>query len=874
MIKALQQRKKESFKNKPKNIIIKLYHILWLLVNIIQGKKKGFFNMNNSKEYLKSKLEEYLSSKGVNINKPKFNCLICGSSDGANFVPNSNRTKWKCFSGNHKDKTTGDIFEYVQQLEGVDFKRAFKMLKDMYNISDDYNNNRGSYSGTVATNKQTFHADETPTQEEIDFIENDIKLCIGACKHTIGFSDYLTKRGISLEVQRQFNIGYFGEWLHPKTKWKYSGRVKKEWLTPRIIIPTSEHSYLARITTPEPPKQLPNGKPNPEYKYFVKAYKVGNVHILNSEALTNNKGYCYIFEGEIDCLSAIQLGFNAVGLGSTSMANDKLFHEYKINPNNVLIIALDNDNGGKKSTQKLITLCRLNKIPYYVANTNILFNGAKDCNEALTNNINALKTSLEQCKKEALQIDKQAYLKELEQEQTQSNQQNNNMVAHHNDNGNNSTSSNVPEWYNKLKISPKGYILSTLHNVVTILKNDDTYKNRIEYNELTNIRELNREKWTDKMESKLKLYLEEEYGMCTSIDNINHACNNIEINYHPIKQHINAIKWDGISRINTIFSDFLGAKDNIYTQKVASITFLGAVARLYNPGVKYDTCTVFVGRQGIGKSKFIRKLAIKPEWFTDGVSTFDGKEFYESIQGKWLIELGEGTAFQKSIKERTKQVIAQQEDTHRTPYSRHPETRPRQCIFLGTTNNYDFLKDETGDRRFFPIDVDKRLATKNIDTDLTPEYVNQLWGEALYRYKQNEEIYITDEKILAIAEQEQRNHFDESPLQSDIYNFLDILLPPPQEWYAMSLESRRTYIKAYQNGEDTSRTLGRVGVYRRDRVSVKEVMCELYGYELNQPIERKMSLDVSRSLTALNWYKTGKAERINPYGLQRIFKPI
>ena len=90
----------------------------------------------------------------------------------------------------------------------------------------------------------------------------------------------------------------------------------------------------------------------------------------------------------------------------------------------------------------------------------------------------------------------------------------------------------------------------------------------------------------------------------------------------------------------------------------------------------------------------------------------------------------------------------------------------------------------------------------------------------------------------------------------------------------MTLDQRKRYIQAVQDGEDTSKTLGRVGVYRRDRVSVKEVMCELYGYELNQPIERKMSLDVSRSLTALNWYKTGKAERINPYGLQRIFKPI
>ena len=85
---------------------------------------------------------------------------------------------------------------------------------------------------------------------------------------------------------------------------------------------------------------------------------------------------------------------------------------------------------------------------------------------------------------------------------------------------------------------------------------------------------------------------------------------------------------------------------------------------------------------------------------------------------------------------------------------------------------------------------------------------------------------------------------------------------------------RKKYIQAVQSGEDTLKSLRRAGVYRRDRVSIKEIMCELYGYELNQPIERKISLDISRSLTALGWHKTGKAERINPYGLQRIFKSI
>ena len=240
-----------------------------------------------------------------------------------------------------------------------------------------------------------------------------------------------------------------------------------------------------------------------------------------------------------------------------------------------------------------------------------------------------------------------------------------------------------------------------------------------------------------------------------------------------------------------------------------------AVARVFKAGVKFDTCTFFVGKQGIGKSKFIGKIAVNPEWFTNSVTSFDGKDFYESIQGKWIIELGEGTAFQKSIKERSKQAIASQYDFYRKPYGRNPEQRPRQCVFLGTTNNFDFLKDETGDRRYYPIDVNISNAKRNIDTELTSEYIAQLWSEDFYLYKNNISIYICDSKIIAMAESEQRKHFDESPLQSDIFNFLEI--PITTDWYTLSLDDRRSHIRRFQGQNNTS------GAYRRDRVSVKEI---------------------------------------------------
>jgi predicted P-loop ATPase len=619
-----------------------------------------------------------------------------------------------------------------------------------------------------------------------------------------------------VSTQQAFGCGYIPEF-------KY-GRDENT-STPAIIVPTSDNSFMWRSTTENLKR------------------KRGTAHILNPKDL--RQPYCFVVEGEIDCMSVHECGMNCIGLGSTSNIN-KIFN-YDTSKT-TLILALDNDSAGQDATQKLAELCEKHRTAYVVASPDV-WGDCKDANELLTTDKNTLISNLNDEVNKALSFNQEAYLKQLEKLNE----------------GNSS-------WKHKLKRNRKDKsVKNNLTNLDLILENDEKYKDKIEFNELTQMITYNRENWCDAAESRLKFYLEKEYDLVTSVDNINHICNIVseDHSYHPIKEYLESTSWDGTSRISTVFIDFLGSVDNVYTRSVAVVSFVGAVARVYNPGVKFDTCTVLVGKQGTNKSKFLSKMAVNPDWFTDGVVTFDGKDFYESIQGKWIIELGEGTAFQKSIKERTKQAIASQQDFYRKPYARNPEIRKRQCVFFGTTNNYDFLKDETGDRRYYPIDVNPQKATKSVDYDLNDEYIAQLWAEALFMFQQGENIYIQDRNVLDLAEQEQRKHFDESPLQSDIYNFLEILLP--RDWYSMNLESRRIYIRAVQNGEDTSRSLGRAGAYRRDKVSVKEILCELYGYELNQTIDRKTSLDVGRSLTALGWNKTGKAEWIKPYGTLKTF---
>ncbi|MCM1315817.1 MAG: toprim domain-containing protein [Alistipes senegalensis] len=729
-----------------------------------------------------------------NGGKNQYICPLCGSGTGSHhsgaFTVYPDTDRYYCFACDAK----GDIFNLYGEINHIsDTGTIVRELKSKYGIV--------SASQPIRQKKQS----AKPVQPKT---EKNYTTLFEIAETHLPETNYLTNRGISMHTQRKFHCGYIADFMY-----------KNNQSTPAVIIPTSDYSFMWRSTT-ENIKQ-----------------KRGTVHLFNSVAL--NFPYCFVVEGEIDCISIDECGFASVGLGSTSNIRKIFDHDTS---NTVLILALDNDQRGNKATVDLMKLCDEHKVPYIVAQKDI-WGDCKDANELLIKDRTRLITNLQTHSERAITLDKDKWFRDMCERQQAKSDWRAGLLRNQSDNA----------------------VKNNMANLETIFLNDPKYKGKIEFNELTQMRTFDRKDWRDVTENRIKLYLEKEYALYTSIDSINQICSIIadDHSYHPIKEYLESVRWDGKTRIKSVFTDFLGATGNIYTQSVAVVTFVGAVARIFEPGVKFDTCTVLVGKQGTGKSKFIGKIAVNPEWFTDGVTTFDGKDFYESIQGKWIIELGEGTAFQKSIKERSKQAIASQHDFYRRPYGRNPEQRPRQCVFLGTTNNYDFLKDETGDRRYYPIDVNIPKATRSIDKDFTPEYVSQLWAEALQLYKNGQCIYIQDSQVLALAEQEQRKHFDQSPLQSDIFNFLEI--PITQNWYNESLESRRDYINTYQNGNTSA------GAYRRDRVSVKEIACELYGYELNQPIERKMSLEIARTLTALGWNKTGKTEWIKPYGNVKVY---
>ena len=293
--------------------------------------------------------------------------------------------------------------------------------------------------------------------------------------------------------------------------------------------------------------------------------------------------------------------------------------------------------------------------------------------------------------------------------------------------------STVEDVLESLARTQKGNVKSSIENCMTILYRDPLLKDAICKNELTNKIDIvkpllwkrNGNSITDVDMYQIQRYIETHYGI--SNDKVINKAVSIaasERSYHPIRNFLETLQWDGKSRIASLLPRFLGADDNEYTREIIRLLMLAAVHRVYEPGCKFEIMVCLVGGQGAGKSTFFRFLAVNDEWFTDDLKRMDDENVYSKMQGHWIIEMSEmlATVNAKSIED-IKSFLSRQKETYRIPYQTYAEDRPRQCIFVGTSNNLDFLPlDRTGNRRFAPVLVHQ-------------EYIVQAWAEAMVIYK-------------------------------------------------------------------------------------------------------------------------------------------
>lgn len=294
----------------------------------------------------------------------------------------------------------------------------------------------------------------------------------------------------------------------------------------------------------------------------------------------------------------------------------------------------------------------------------------------------------------------------------------------------------------------KGGVKQSLSNCVTAITYDPILSGTIKRNDLTCQTDIvGNVTWdrrgtalTDTDMNQIMLLLEVNYELCND-KNIKKAIGIVSSreHYHPIVDMLESLKWDGKERIRDLFPRYLGSEQSDYVYEATKLMMLGAISRVYTPGCKFETMVCVVGGQGAGKSTLFRFLAIKDEWFSDDLRKFDDDNVYRRLQGHWFIEMAEMTATvnARSIEE-IKAFISRQKETYKIPYEIHPEDRPRQCVFVGTSNSIEFLPfDRSGNRRFVPIEIDASKAECHPldDVKTCREFILQCWAEAMVIYK-------------------------------------------------------------------------------------------------------------------------------------------
>lgn len=363
------------------------------------------------------------------------------------------------------------------------------------------------------------------------------------------------------------------------------------------------------------------------------------------------------------------------------------------------------------------------------------------------------------------------------------------------------------DWMSELETNHKtGEVKPNSRNIQTILTNPpfkgalafDSFKNSEVIRRRLPWRGLERpdmdyEPWLGADDKQLQHFLSFTYDIKASSLIQNAFTHAVRMNkFHPIKNYLERLRWDGVKRLETLFVKYLGTEDTSYTRTVTLKMFVAAIKRVYQPGCKFDEVCVLQGPQGCGKSTIIARMG--RQWFSDSLKTFDSKEAGEYLQNSWIFEFAELSAMKKADVEEIKAFTSKTTDMYRVAYDRVVSEFPRKSIFFGTTNNFNFLKDETGNRRFWPIASNMEKRTKNplADDSLQEEEIEQLWAEAKALYDAGYSTVMTDEEK-EMAKEVQARHTEADPRDGMIQAYLD---SPPDEF--ADLNEKRTKVCALE----------------------------------------------------------------------------
>lgn len=395
-------------------------------------------------------------------------------------------------------------------------------------------------------------------------------------------------------------------------------------------------------------------------------------------------------------------------------------------------------------------------------------------------------------------------------------------------------------WQKDLIYSKKGELENNIANFTAIINNDPRLQG-ICFNDMSGNLAVTKKvpwrdtggEWKNNDNASLNVFIGTAYNIYspTKIKDALIAVAESR-HFHPLKFYFSQLpQWDKIPRVDTMLVKYLGAEDTPLNRAVTRKTLLAAVARIYKPGIKFDTVLVLVGPQGIGKSTVFAKLA--GQYFSDSLSLTDMKDktAAEKLAGKWIVELSELAGGRKADAEMVKSFLTRCDDSYRPAYGSVTESHPRQCIIVGTTNLTDgFLYDTTGNRRFWPVNV--KGGTEHHPWELTKGEIDQIWAEAKYYYDKGEDLTLDNELTEQIAGKQE-----------------ELLIT----------DERVGIVQQYLDGNN------------KNTISKIEIWCEALDMPKEQ-YNNKAQRDMGRIMNSLPDWEYGGSTRIEGYGKQKIYK--
>ena len=387
-------------------------------------------------------------------------------------------------------------------------------------------------------------------------------------------------------------------------------------------------------------------------------------------------------------------------------------------------------------------------------------------------------------------------------------------------------------------------LLQTVKNFETVLQLDKRFAGKIRFDEFSKQVTLfgsvpweenkNYRPWGSSDDSAAFSLIQADYGLTNRndfYDGIRNVAN--QNSFHPLREMLDDLKWDGKEYVKNLLVDYLGCEPCEYNYQVLKLFMSGAVARIYEPGCKFDYTMILQGSQGIGKSTFLRLLALNDNWFNDSLDSLDSDKAVQSLLGSWVIELAELKSLARTAGgvESVKRFLSATQDKFREPYQRRADIYQRQCVFAGTTNKSDYLQDETGNRRFLIIEVGIHKPTKSLFQPSVMDNIKGAWAEIVHIWKTEHPALVLPESCRETAKQMQEN--------------------------ATSDDGKRGLIEAYLEG--------------KNRVCAIEIWQEALN-ETGRP-PKWLSADIGDIVSQIpGWKKLDKTARFGKYGPQKGFQ--